>query len=174
MIMSAVATAALAVAAFWQGCESRRAAESAIEESRQMRIADHLPALLIQGRNKDGKWLPGIHVSNIGKSPATLVSFGFCVEGSKGEHEATNREILPAGAGMPFHEEIFTILAKKYAEKVRSGPSHPIEYYVQYADIFENEYRQYFYYAPGLMAVGRFERIDKNSAEYKPVRKPPE
>jgi len=175
LALGAVATIVLAGIAFWQG-------RAAIQESAQMRFADNLPALIIRGLKKEGTKVPvgGVSVVNVGKGPATLILIGLRVEGTEYEHDAPNREYLTAST-VPtnFIGDNFNILAEKYAQQRRSSPpsqSNPspkMEYYVQYADIFENEYRQYFYYAPGDVAPGRFERIAKDSAEYKPVRKPP-
>jgi hypothetical protein len=171
-VVLAVLTLFAVIAALWAAC----AASSAVKEAKETRFADNLPALIIRGciSEKEGKTVPveGVSVENVGKGPATLVSIGFCVEGAKGEHEAPNREYLTA-TPMNFSGENFAILAKQYVKQKRSNPPTPMEHYVQYADIFENEYRQYFYYTPGDVAPGRFERIAKDSEEYRPVRKPP-
>lgn len=160
--------------AIWAAC----AASNAVKEAKETRFADNLPALTILARvsQQQGKQVPveGVSVKNVGKGPATLVSIGFCVQGAKGEHEAPNREYITTTTETTnFIGDNFAILAGQYAEQKGSGPPPNMEYYVQYADIFENEYRQYFYYAPGDVAPGRFERIAKDSAEYRPVRKPP-
>jgi hypothetical protein len=171
----ALGTIALAVVAFFQGCESK-------EEMEQMRFADNLPVLIV-GACRDNEGKPTWSIANVGKGPATLVCFGFDPPaGDDHRWPAGNREYLGSGILIPCHVENRERLAAKYkAYKAgwieKPAQDEKAQYYVQYADIFLNEYRQYFFVNDEgeFVAPGRFMQIRADDKErYVPVRYTPD
>jgi hypothetical protein len=148
---------------------SAEAAQASAKEAEKMRTADNRPAFLIGPSKEGGK--PTWSLRNAGKGPATLVCFGFDPPAAeKTRQPAGNREYVPVGDGWPCHPQIVEIVTRKYKDYTRGTSTkqgEKIEYYVQYADIFRNEYRQYFFVnAEGeFIAPGRFEELRKDDKE---------
>lgn len=138
----AAGTFLLAIVAFWQGCVSRKAAESAqeaaanaiaesrkattsaqeaaakaIEESRQMRFADNLPAVVVKSK-------PGysISVASCGKGPAIVLALGFqfAHKGIPNLHWALSlkqRNSLPVTAEFDYPWGSFDQFAQHYVKE---------------------------------------------------------
>ena len=172
----AFGTLCLASVAYWQGT-------LAYKEMEQMRFAANLPMLDI--RNTPPSL--DLTVTNVGKGPATLLSIRFSDEPCHSfpvDHESKNKEFLLPTIPTSFTGENFNELAKKYGQKrgwkdidkfddlVQKFPCKfggQREYYIQYADAFKNQYRQYFYYdgtRKKVVSPGRFEVVPSDSKEY--------
>ena len=173
--LSALGTLSLAGAAFWQIRESRKAAELAYELARQKGLAENSPLLIIEDLSK-GKFenVPekGVRITNVGEGPAILLLVGLEYMGHEYEAPITDNKYLTTKAPSRVLEgAVFAVLEEEFAKQRELDPPFR-RYYVQYADAFENEYRQYFLLVWGRNTSDKLEFIDKNSPKYKPISNP--
>jgi hypothetical protein len=160
-------------AAIWSANE----ASKSVSESQESRFADNLPAFEIGSvSGTDGQPLLGLHIKNVGKGPGMLLAIGF-TDRPKHSYSVSvpvpNRECVPPNCEYAFIGENFDVIAKQYAQAARLPPSTfeqltlssnvfggQQKYFIQFADVFKNQYRQYFYYSgmdKKFAAYGRFE-----------------
>jgi hypothetical protein len=159
---------------------------AAIQESAQMRFADNLPSLKIETLAcEDGG--PGVRIFNVGKGPGMLLYIGLSGEkdGKSGElrygvhHPIANLETVPVTCSQNVGRENFDMLARAYLRKRLTiqefvdvfrdenllGKQH--EYWIQYKDMFGNQYRQYFFYEGKMLQVACYGSF-KQGPKFKP------
>jgi hypothetical protein len=169
--------AVLTLCALFVAVWSAREASNAITESQESRFADNLPAFEIKNvPETDGQPLLGLRIKNVGKGPGMLLALGFT---DKPKHSYSVwkpfllKECVPPNCKLNIIGENFDHIAQQYAEAAKLPPSTfeqltvspnvfggEQQYYIQFSDVFQNQYRQYFYYHGKDMKVvsyGQFE-----------------
>jgi hypothetical protein len=183
VIINAVLAGLTLAAVFFAGCAAWEASRAA-DEAKETRFADNRPFLKIESLvpKEGGPPVLGARISNVGKGPATLLFTGISGEEDSRSsevqhgvhHENRNQETLPATASQNVCGDNFDILARAYAIRRGLTDQKPFEvlsdpkflgkeheYWIQYMDIFGNQYRQYFFYNGKTLQVVSYGHLEE-------------
>jgi len=194
VIINAVLTV-LTLGAFIAAIWAARAASSAVDEAKETRFADNLPAWKVFPRRMEAGEAPRspITIVNMGKGPGLILGFGYSDVLDKDSPEPKPLEVIypdllkecvAPGCEYKILPENFDEVAKLLSPKLRCGDvknfdellaKHPDvlagerRYFIQFSDVFKNQYRQYFYFDAGKNSVtcyGRFVIGPKENDNY--------
>jgi hypothetical protein len=165
----------------WAAWEASRAAD----ETKETRFADNLPAWKVFSRSmEEGKSpQPPITIANVGKGPGHILGFGYSDLLDKDGPEPKPLEVIYpdllkecVAPGCEYRilpanfDEVAKLLSpelqcenvKGFNELLAKRPdvlAGERRYFIQFSDVFKNQYRQYFYFDVGKNSVtcyGRF------------------
>ena len=191
-------TAVAAGLAAWAALEASRAAD----EAKETRFADNLPAWKIFSRGmEEGKAeQPPITIENVGEGPGHLLGFGYSDLVDRDDlrpralevtHPMPLRECVPPSCTYRIMPENFDEVAKRLAPTLRCSKVSKFadlleerpkvlrgerRYFIQFSDVFNNQYRQYFHYDAGNKSVtcyGPFVIGPKENGDYRAWPPPP-
>lgn len=140
-----------------------------VQETKDMRFADNLPAFLVQPLPKRDKPVLGVRLTNMGKGPAVMQAVGFMLDNTyyRLELDQLHKYFVPLKAHIDYPHLSFDAMAKGYAKhtsiagvdnflalghhlrsrlKEPSEQSFTIDCCIEYADVCGRVHRQHYFF----------------------------